>query len=153
MDERTCFFIGHREASRELFPALETSIQRHIVQYGVETFVVGGYGGFDRLVSEVLIAAKQRHPHICLLRLIPYHPVERSVEPPKGFDGTFYPPDMEYVPRRVAIIKANHYMVDHAKYLIAYVWHSDGNARALVEYAQKRQVRGLIRVENLADNK
>ena len=45
--------------------------------------------------------------------LIPYHPAERPVETPPGFDGTFYPPGIESVPRRYAIVRANRYMVDH----------------------------------------
>ena len=30
---------------------------------------------------------------------------------PEGFDGSFYPEGMEKVPRRVAIVRANRYMV------------------------------------------
>lgn len=50
--------------------------------------------------------------------------------------GTYYPPNMERVPRRVAIVRANRYMVDHVDYLIAYAWHPASNARELVEYAK-----------------
>lgn len=46
---------------------------------------------------------------------------------------------MENIPRKVAIVRANRYMVDHTNFLIAYVWHPDSNARELVEYARKRQ--------------
>ena len=78
--------------------------------------------------------------------LIPYHPAERPIEAPPGFDNTFYPPGMEKVPRQLAILRANRYMVDHADYLVAYVWHPASNARDLVEYAKKREARNLIRV-------
>ena len=78
--------------------------------------------------------------------LIPYHPAERPINPKKGFDNTFYPPGMENVPRKLAIVRANRYMVDHVDYLIAYAWHPASNARDLVEYAQKRQQRSLITV-------
>ena len=82
--------------------------------------------------------------------LIPYHPAERPVETPPGFDGTFYPPGMESVPRRYAIVRANRYMVDHADFLIAYAWHPASNARELVEYAEKKIGKGIIQVMNLA---
>lgn len=68
--------------------------------------------------------------------LLPYHPSERPIEPPNGFGGTFYPPGMERVPRRLAILKANRYMVDHSDCIVAYVRHP-GNARNLLEHARK----------------
>ena len=43
---KSCFFIGHREASSENLPALRTTIEQHIVEYGVTEFFVGRYG-FD----------------------------------------------------------------------------------------------------------
>ena len=143
---KSCFFIGHREASLELLPALIEAIEQHIVEYGVREFIVGNYGGFDHMASKAVIAAKERHPGITLSMLIPYHPAERSIEPPPGFDNTFYPPGMEKVPRRLAIVRANRYMIDHVDYLIAYAWHPASNARDLVEYAKKREQRNLIYV-------
>ena len=92
--------------------------------------------GFDKLAARAVIDAKKAHPEVTLTLLLPYHPAERPIEVPQGFDGTYYPPDMERVPRRVAIIRANRYMVDHVDYLIAYAWHPASNARELVEYAK-----------------
>ena len=135
---KSCFFIGHREASSEILPALTESVEKHIVEHGVTEFIVGNYGGFDHMAAKAVIAAKERHPNITLSMLIPYHPAERPMEPPQGFDNTFYPPGMEKVPRKLAIVRANRYMVDHVDYLIAYAWHPASNARDLVGYAQKK---------------
>lgn len=143
---KSCFFIGHREASSEILPTLREVIEQHIVEYGVTEFIVGHYGGFDRMAARAVIAAKEQHPEIALSMLIPYHPSERCVELPSGFDNTFYPPGMEKVPRRVAIVRANRYMVDHVDYLIAYVWHPASNARNLLEYAQKHEQKGEISI-------
>ena len=143
---KSCFFIGHREASSEILPALRNTVEQHIVEYGVTEFIVGHYGGFDRLAARAVIDAKVQHPEIMLSMLIPYHPAERPVELPSGFDNTFHPPGMEKIPRRLAIIRANRYVVDHADYLIAYVWHPGSNARELVDYARKREVKQLIGV-------
>ena len=30
----TCFFIGHRETSDSIFPALLQAVERHITEYG-----------------------------------------------------------------------------------------------------------------------
>lgn len=147
---KSCFFIGHRETSSEILAALMEAVEKHIVEYGVIEFIVGYYGGFDHMAAKAVIAAKERHPEIILSMLIPYHPAERPMELPKGFDNTFYPPGMEKVPRKLAIVRANRYMVDHVDYLIAYAWHPASNARQLVEYAERRSGLGLISIRNLA---
>lgn len=137
---KSCFFIGHREASSEILSALRATIEQHIVEYGVTEFFVGHYGGFDRIAAKAVMDAKTQHPEITLSLLIPYHPAERPLKLPPGFDNTFYPPDMEKVPRRLAIVRANRYMVDHVDYLIAYAWHPGSNARELAEYAQRKKI-------------
>lgn len=136
---KRCFFIGHRDAMLDIVPALERTVEALITAHGVTEFFVGGYGGFDRLAAGAVIRAKRSHPHITLELLLPYHPSERPIEPPNGFDGTFYPPGMERVPRRLAILKANRYMVDHSDCIVAYIRHP-GNARNLLEYARKRGI-------------
>ena len=136
----SCFFVGHRDAPTEILPVLVQTVEQCIIENGVKEFVVGNYGAFDRMAARAVIAAKVRHPEISLSLLIPYHPAERPVELPNGFDNTFYPPGMENVPRRLAIVRANRYMVDHTDYLIAYVWHPGSNARNLLEYAMKKRV-------------
>lgn len=144
---KSCFFIGHREANEEIYADLLAAVERHIVEFGVTEFIIGHYGEFDRLAARAVIEAKKTHPEVTLTLLLPYHPAERPMEAPEGFDGTYYPPDMERVPRRVAIVRANRYMVDHVDYLIAYAWHLGSNARDLVDYAQNR-----IAVTNMGRN-
>ena len=143
---KSCFFIGHREASIELLPILRQTVEKHISEYGVTEFIVGGYGGFDHLASRAVISLKQKYPQITLSLLIPYHPAERPMEAPSGFDNTYYPPGMEKVPRKLAIVRANRYMVEHVDFLIAYAWHPASNARDLVDYARKRESKGQLSV-------
>lgn len=145
----SCFFIGHREASEELLPVLTQTIEKHISAYGVTEFFVGRYGGFDSLAARAVISLKQKYPQIILSLLIPYHPAERPVETPPGFDNTYYPFGMEKVPRRLAIVQANRYMINHVDYLIAYAWHPASNATNLVDYAEKKR----IRITNIANAK
>ena len=146
MIAKSCFFIGHREANEKIYADLRAAVEQHIVEFGVREFIVGHYGGFDRMAAKAVIDAKKTHPEVTLTLLLPYHPAERPVEAPEGFDGTYYPPDMERVPRRVAIVRANRYIVDHVDFLIAYAWHPGSNARELVEYATGR---GTTRITQL----
>ena len=113
MSQKSCFFIGHRETPEEIYPVLCAAVEEHIVRYGVTEFIVGRYGCFDGLAAKAVKTAKQTHPEVELTLLLPYHPAERPIPVPDGFDSTYYPPGMENVPRKVAIVRANRYMVDH----------------------------------------
>ena len=146
MSGKSCFLIGHREIRGDISKILEAEIEKHITQYCVSEFIVGGYGEFDRLAASVLFHARQRYPNIRIVLLLPYCPIPNLKEKAKGFDDTFFPPGMEKVPRRYAIVRANRYVADHVDYLIAYVWHPASNARELVEYAQRREANGYIKV-------
>lgn len=147
----TCFFIGHRETSEKVLPALVREVERHTTQYGVTEFVVGHYGGFDRLAAHAVREAKKLHPEITLTLLLPYHPHDRPIPTPEGFDGTFYPEGMETVPKHLAIVRTNRWMLCHSDYLIVYVWHTASNSRELFEYAKRRERQGLLQVTNLAE--
>lgn len=147
---KTCFFIGHRETDERILPTLIQGVEQHITEYGVTEFVVGHYGGFDRLAAHAVKEAKQRHPEVTLTLLLPYHPVERPIPTPEGFDRTLYPEDMETVPKRLAIVRANHWMLCHSDYLIAYVSHPSAGSREVLEEARRREAHGLMSVVNLA---
>lgn len=86
-----------------------------------------------------------------LMLVLPYHPAERPISAPEGFDGTYYPEGMEAVPRRYAIVQANRRMVENSDWLIAYVCHPASNARSILEYAQRREKKGQIHIVNLSE--
>ena len=146
-----CFFIGHREAPSQAREVLESAVERHISLYGVTDFYVGRYGRFDSMAADAVKCAKVRHPGVTLTLLLAYHPYERPIQTPDGFDGTFYPPNMETVPRHCAIVRANRYMVTISDYLIAYDAGYVGNTRELVDFARRREKMGKISVTNLAN--
>ena len=96
MSQKSCFFIGHRETPEEIYPVLCAAVEEHIVRYGVTEFIVGRYGCFDGLAAKAVKNAKQTHPEVELTLLLPYHPAERPIPVPDGFDSTYYPPGMEW---------------------------------------------------------
>ena len=53
------------------------------------------------------------------------------------YDVTIYPP-LENVPKRLAIIKRNEWMVDHADVIVAYVLHEWGGASTMLQYAVRK---------------
>ncbi len=80
-----------------------TAVEEHIVHYGVTEFIVGRYGCFDGLAAKAVKTAKQTHPEVGLTLLLPYHPAELPIPVPDGFDSTYYPPEMENVPRKLLL--------------------------------------------------
>ena len=148
----SCYFIGHRETGADILPELAKTIEKHITDYGVTDFYVGHYGGFDGLAAQAVKEAKERHPEIRLTLVLPYHPAIRPINTPKGFDGTFYPWEEERIPKRLAIIKTNQRMVDTCDYLITNAYHFLGGTGQIVEYARKREKKGVITVTNLSSN-
>ena len=147
---KSCFFIGHRDAPETVLASLLDTLKRLIVEENVAYFYVGQYGNFDRLAALAVKQLKKQYPFLYLYLVLPSHPVERSVPIPIGFDGSYYPDGMETVPRRYAIVRANKKMVDSSDWLISYVCHPGSNARNLLEYAQRREEKGLICTINLA---
>ena len=105
---KSCFFIGHRDADERLLPCLTDTAKRLVTDCGVTRFYVGGYGNFDRLSGKTVIFLKNSFPDIRLFLVIPYHPAERPVPTPQGYDGTYYPQGMESVPRKFAIVRTNY---------------------------------------------
>ena len=150
---KSCFFIGHREADERLLPYLIGVIRQLVMDESVRYFYVGGYGGFDRIAGMAVKEVKKQYPGITLHLVLPYHPAERSIEPPPGYDGTYYPEGLEGVPRQYAIVKANKILVDTCDWLIAYVRHGASNSQKILEYAERREKKGLIHVLNLAESK
>ena len=128
------------------------TLLRHIEAYGVTDYVVGHYGRFDAMAARAVREAKKIHPEVRLSLLLPYHPAEREVWHPEQYDSLFYPPGMETVPRRAAIVRANRYMVDHSTHLIAYAWHPASNARELAEYAESREKKGSLIITLIKPN-
>ncbi len=157
MKAKTACFIGHSEIwdDREwVTEALAAAVERHINKYAVTEFLVGNYGVFDRMAAATIKEAKTRYPHIHLCLMLPYRPeLGRSLPDMEGYDNAVYPQEMEGVPLKLAIPRLNRLMVENANYAIAYVLHSWGGAATTLEYAQVRERKGLIYIENLAEKK
>ena len=135
---KNCFFIGHRDARENIYPAVKEQVIECILRHGVNEFFVGHYGSFDRMAARAVIEAKVEYPDVRLSLVLPYHPAIRPVPLPESFDGSYYPWGDERIPHRLAIVKTNRLMVKICDILIAYAWHSASSARDLVEYAHSQ---------------
>ena len=150
MDNKVCFMFGHATTPYTALTLIEAAAERHYLEYGIRTFIVGNRGNFDSYAATAISRLKERYKDISLLLLIAYHPAERPVFLTDGFDNSYYPP-LENVPRPFTIVRANQYIVNKADSIICYVKHP-GNTRNLIEYAQRRQKKGGFPIENVAEN-
>ena len=135
-----------------MLPRLELTIERLIAEENVRYFYVGGYGGFDRIAAAAVKRAKQKYTDITLMLVLPYHPAERAVPTPDGFDGTYHPEGLENTPRRYAIVRTNQIMVNTCDWLVCYVRHGVSNSRNLLEHAQRREAKGLMQIVNIGES-
>lgn len=144
MKGKTCFFIGHHDAPESIFPVLLTAVSSHI-EMGINHFIVGHYGSFDRMAARAVRLQKLVYPEITLSLLSPYHPNTTNIKIPEGFDDIIYPFENP-PPKRFAIVKANQYAVKHSNNLIAYVIYSSGNAYKILHYARRREEKHLLKI-------
>lgn len=143
---KTCFFIGHHDAPDRLREQLDEEVERLVREEGVTSFLVGYHGNFDRMATAAVRQAREHHPQLRAWLLLAYHPSERKVPAPQGFDGTYYPVGLVGVPRRFAIPKANAAALNECDFLIAHVTREGGNAGALLRQARKREKEGILRI-------
>lgn len=131
-------FCGHKELydEKEVKVWLERVTENLIVN-GAETFYLGGYGAFDRLAASVLAEQKKQYPHIELILILPYLNRRKDISP---CDSSIYPP-LESVPKKLAIVRRNRWMVDQADVVVSYVLHSWGGAAMTLEYAKRKKKR------------
>lgn len=151
-NHKSCFFFGHREADERVLPRLKQTVEQLVREEKVRYFYVGCYGGFDRIAAVAVKKVKEQYPEIILMMVLPYHPADRPVNKPDGFDGTYYPDGLEHVPKKYAIVRANRLMVDISDWLVCYVCHGASNSRNLLEYAKRREDKGVLRIKNIYEN-
>ena len=149
MESKICFLFGNSSAPYDVIPQIEQVAQRHYLEYGIKTFIVGNRGNFDSYASTAIKSLKRKYCDISLVLLLAYHPGERPVELPPGFDSSFYPP-LEIVPKQYAIARANKYMIDKADSIICYAKYV-GNSKKLLEYAYRRQITLDLIIENISE--
>lgn len=139
-----CFFIGHHDIDDTVYDALYQAIERACRLYAVDEFLIGGLGAFDRIASRAVLAYKSEHPSIRLYRLLPYYSETKSYPLPPGYDGSLYLIS-GYPPKKTHIVISNEKAINSSICLIACTRHP-GKARDFLDYAKKRQEKGLIHI-------
>lgn len=120
----TITFYGHGDINYDNFikQKICDELEDLIVVSGEIEFLLGGYGNFDIMIAHIIKSLKGKYPNIRSTLVIPY--LERKYDM-ELYDGTIYPP-IENIPKRIAIVKRNEWMINNADALITYVTHDWG---------------------------
>lgn len=131
----TVSFFGHRQLynQKEVSARLSDCIDE-LIKNGASTFLLGGYGDFDKLAASVLKKKKELAPQIRLILVLPY--LDKKIDLPFQYDESIYPP-LERVPKRYAIIKRNEWMIRQSDVVVIYCTLSYGGAASALRYAKK----------------
>ena len=141
----TITFFGHSKIYNNayLVDKIENTILQQIKKAEKITFYCGGYGDFDNICARVCRSIKKRGVDCEILLIIPYLPesgrADMRCKIDEGiYDGSVYPP-IEQVPKRLAILKRNEWMIDNSDVVVAFVKQDFGGAYKALEYARRRK--------------
>ncbi len=142
----TCTFFGHRDTPDTVIVPLRKAIESIIETEGVDTFLVGNEGHFDKMVIRVLRETVKKYPSIKYSVVLAYHP---SVRAPDGVtpQESVFPDCMDNAIPKFAISKRNTYMLRQSDHVIAYASHIHGGA---YKFADKARSGGKLYI-NLAE--
>lgn len=137
--EKICCFFGHGDTDSDIFKILYSEIEKHITQFNIATFYVGGYGSFDRMSVVILNEIKRKYPYINIVHVLAYLPIEKTNEYKTSlYSSTIYPNGLEIVPQKFAITYRNRWIVEQSDCLITYVRTSYGGAYKALQYAKRK---------------
>ena len=115
----TCTFFGHRYVQKEIEPILRSTLIDLIEKHECRLFYVGTQGGFDAMVTRVLLELSDRYP-IRAYTVLAYLPVGESGAS-EGILPTILPEGIETVPRRFAISFRNRWMIAQSDFVVTHV--------------------------------
>ena len=166
--KEVCCFTGHRPdklpwGTREDDPACLALKERLVeavcraYEVGCRHFICGMARGCDLYFAEAVLQLRRERPDVTLEGARPCEsqadswPAAERQRYCRILDSCDFETLVQYRYDRGCMMRRNRYMVDHSGYLIAFTWHAASNSRELVEYARRREEKGLIHVQNLAD--
>jgi len=138
--EKAAFFIGNRDC----YQVKEAEIEQAIItaiENGIEIFLNGGQGCFDKTCAVIVHRLKKRYPHIKNILVIPYR--DFRIFNDSLFDEIIYPFEahtFSYYTYKSGSPKRNRWAVDYSSVAICFVYRS-GGAEKTMEYAKKQNLR------------
>lgn len=133
-----CCFFGHKDTPESVTKPLEATIRKLIEQEGIDCFLVGHQGSFDRMTLSILRKLGAEYPHVSYHIVLAYMPGRKegcSLDNPME---TLLPEGLELIHPRYAISWRNKWMIDASDIVVTYITHSWGGATQFAELAKKK---------------
>lgn len=138
----TVSFFGHAEVidDKSVENAVLCTLEKELNGVYAE-FLVGAHGKFDYLARVSCVNYKNKYKNGKVIFVTPYIDkvyLENCDSVIAACDETIYP-DIESVPKRLAIVERNRRVVDMSDLIICYINRTWGGAFKAIEYAHKRK--------------
>ena len=150
-----CVFFGHRFIlESEKVEAQLKRVVENLIQEGVDTFWLGGYGEFDAMATKITKKCQAAFPHIKRVLVLPYLPTNKEEYQLTRlyYDEIFLPEGVEIGPPKFAIIRRNRYMVANADIVVTCVDRKTGGAAQALKQAKHLKKRVIeLSVNALSD--
>lgn len=136
-----CCLSGHSKIfDSSINKKLYSLAEELIIKYSVKEFLVGNYGDFDKISTEVITKLKFKYK-IKLILVIPYLTKEISENSDyykTNYDEICIADIPNNTPKKLQIIKSNEYMINKSNYLLCYVNNDWGGAFNTLRYAKQK---------------
>ena len=110
------------------------------IENGIEVFLNGGQGYFDKICAAIVHRLKKSYPNIKSILVIPYR--DFKIFNDSLFDEVIYPFEahtFSYYTYKGNILKRNRTLVDWSSVAICCVYRTGGASKTL-DYARKKQL-------------
>ncbi len=147
--DNTCCFFGHKKIfeNEKLKEQLYNTIEKLIIEEGVNTFLFGSNSRFDTLCYELVTKIKVKYPYIKRIYVRAEYPTineQYRTHLLNYYEDTYYPAKAIGA-TKAAYIKRNYEMIDNSKFCIVYckMDYSPNNRKSgtkiALEYALKHE--------------
>lgn len=154
MVENTCCFFGHREIleTEELKIQLYETIEKLIVEEGVDTFLFGSQSRFDSFCLKVVTKIKEKYPHIKRIYVrAEFQNISAQYKSYllERYEDTYYPEKIINSGRSV-YVERNYEMIRNSRFCIIYYEKSyipknrKSGTKIGLDYAIKRKKEIII---------
>ena len=121
---KTCSFFGHRDTlqTEELKEKVRETVERLILEEGVDTFLFGSRSKFDDLCHIVVTELKEKYPNIKRIYMrSQYSYLDKQYKDYllKSYDDTTMPPRVEKA-GRASYVERNQEMIDVSDFCVFY---------------------------------
>ena len=147
-----CFLAGQHDAPEAIRERLCTELERLVQLHGVTEMIVGHRGNFDRMATAAVQAVLRKRPELYGRALVAYRNSPDNVPLPAFFEAHYYPIELNNVPLRCAIVRANQIALVQCDFFLTYCNREGGNAGKLLQQAKRMAKKGDIQVINLAQD-